>query len=208
MENGVEALKIASAVLIFVLAIAITISAFTTAMQAMRRIFDIQNADEYVTDAEGKYLNMVAFDAFDGGTRTVGLETIISSIYRAEKENYAVLFLEKDGKQLDFKVSIKNEDGTETEEIQISGFDFAADESDNPIKSISENIQKGNSDYIRKCLKSGLYKELADIYSGNQTFIERLGEYYMNDLGGENGIAEVNKIKKRIIVYQIKETND
>ena len=85
MENGVEALKIASAVLIFVLAITITISAFTKATQAINRIFSIQNEDEYVTmvdeNGEEYYLNFVRF--VQGGTREVGIETIIPSSYRA-----------------------------------------------------------------------------------------------------------------------------
>ena len=79
MENGVEALKIAAGMLIFVLAITITISCFTSAIQALNRIFDMQNGDEYVTvkDEEGRdvYLNFVDF-RFDSGTRKVGIETI------------------------------------------------------------------------------------------------------------------------------------
>ena len=43
MENGVEALKMAASMLIFVLAITIAISAFTSATQALKRIFDIKN---------------------------------------------------------------------------------------------------------------------------------------------------------------------
>ena len=55
MENGVEALKMASSMLIFVLAITITISVFTSATQALNRIFTSQEAEQYVTaiDEEG-----------------------------------------------------------------------------------------------------------------------------------------------------------
>ena len=55
MENGVQALKIAASVLIFVIAITIAISAFSSATQALNRIFNMQNEDEYVTsiDKEG-----------------------------------------------------------------------------------------------------------------------------------------------------------
>ena len=81
MENGVQALKIAASVLIFVIAITIAISAFSSATQALNRIFNMQNEDEYVTsiDKDGNeyYLNFVRFS---GGTRKVGIETIIPSI--------------------------------------------------------------------------------------------------------------------------------
>ena len=43
---------------------------------------------------------------------------------------------------------------------------------------------------------NGLYQKLKDM-----TFTEKLGEYYMDDVLGETGTAEVNKTKKRVIVY-------
>lgn len=67
MENGVEALKIAFGMMIFVLAVSITISSFTQATQAMHKIWEMQQADEaYITDAEGNYLNYVDFDIASG----------------------------------------------------------------------------------------------------------------------------------------------
>ena len=62
MENGVQALKLAASILIFVMAITITISVFTSAAQALNRIFNMQNDDEYVTDSNGNFLNFVNFD--------------------------------------------------------------------------------------------------------------------------------------------------
>ena len=96
MENGIEALKIASSMLIFVLAITITISTFTTATQAINNILNMKDADEYVTDANGNYINFVSFN---GGTREVGVETIIPAIYRAYKENYAIYFYHSNGRE-------------------------------------------------------------------------------------------------------------
>ena len=35
-----------------------------------------------------------------------------------------------------------------------------------------------------------------------KTFIEKLGEYYQNDENGTNdAVAEINKTKKRVIIY-------
>lgn len=92
MENGVDALKIAFGMIIFVLAISITISLFTTAIETLNRIWEVRQSEEsYVTDADGNYLNYVNFN---GGTRIVSAETIVPNMYRAYKENFAIYFYE------------------------------------------------------------------------------------------------------------------
>jgi len=182
MENGVEALKMASAVLIFVLAITITISAFTTATQALNRIFSVQDDDEYVKDAHGNYLNMVNF-RLDGGTREVGVETIIPSIYRAYKENYAIYFY--DSANQPFELYKNEKTGESVNYIDLEKEAHASAEA--AINHINELLYAEDD---------GLYQKLK-----NKTFTEKLGEYYMDDVSGETGTAEVNKTKKRVIVY-------
>lgn len=181
MENGVQALKIAASVLIFVIAITIAISAFSSATQALNRIFNMQNEDEYVTsiDKDGNeyYLNFVRFS---GGTRKVGIETIIPSIYRAYKESYSIYFFESDNSPMDLD---------ETDDIVKNYIDLEKE-------TISNN--KMVIEYINKLLyEHGLYERLQQ----KGTFIEKLGEYYTNDLEGETDISEVNKTKKRVIAY-------
>lgn len=192
MENGVEALKIASAVLIFVLAVTITISAFTSASQALNRIFNTYNADEYVTDAEGNFMNFVRFE---GGTREVGIETIIPSIYRAYKENYAIYFYNSANEPLELYTTTQlrydeTSKATITEEIIVNYIDLEK-EKHASVEAAIKNIKNLLDE-------KGLYQTLQ---SGTGTFIEKLGEYYMDDVSGETGTAEVNKIKKRVIVY-------
>ena len=128
MENGVEALKMASGMLIFVLAITITISVFTMATQALNRIFDMQNDDEYVTDADGNFLNFINFEE-GNGTRVVGVETIVPSIYRAYKENYAIYFYKSTGEKFVLRTEEKEkydkESGiTTTEKEEINYIDL------------------------------------------------------------------------------------
>ena len=182
MENGVQALKIAASVLIFVIAITIAISAFTSAIQALNRIFNMRSEDEYVTvtDENGNeyYLNFVRFN---GGTRKVGVETIIPSIYRAYKENYAIYFFDSDNNPIDLD---------ENDDKEINYIDLE--------KEVYSSTEKA-IEYINTLLYDyGLYERLKEDYG---TFTEKLGEYYMNDVEGETEIAEVNKIKKRVIVY-------
>lgn len=185
MENGVEALKIAFGVLVFVLAITITISVFTTATQALNRVFNIRTEEEYVKGPDGNYLNFVKFD---GGTREVGVETIIPSIYRAYKENYAIYFYNKDGNEL---FLYEKENGE-----KVNYFDLEKEihtSAEGAVEKVNKLLYEESSLY-----PNGLYEELK-----GKAFIEKLGEYYMNDVINESEIAEVNKTKKRVIVYQL-----
>ena len=192
MENGVEALKLASGMLIFVLAITITISTFTMASQALNRIFASQDANEYVTvigeDGKEHYLNYIDFQ-LDGGTRDVGVETIIPSIYRAYKENYAVYFYNSDGSEF---VLYEYQKGQDT--IQVNYIDLEKEVHTTPesaIESVNKLLYESSAKH-----PNGLYQKLKD-----KTFTEKLGEYYMDDVLGETETAEVNKTKKRVIVY-------
>ena len=190
MENGVEALKMASSMLIFVLAITITISVFTSATQALNRIFTSQEAEQYVTaiDEEGNeyFLNNVRFD---GGTRIVEIETIIPSIYRAYKENYAIYFYEKNGTGYTEYWINTNDKGEQINYIDLNQENHATVEK--AIESINKLLYETDG---------GLYNKL----KGKQ-FTEMLGEYYMDDVSGAEETAEVNKVKKRLIVYILTE---
>lgn len=185
MENGVEALKLAASILIFVMAVTITISVFTSAVQALNRIFDMQNGDEYVTDANGNFLNFVDFEV-GKGTRKVGIETIVPTMYRAYKENFVIYFFNKDKSKF---VLYVNSDGEEVNYINLEKGLYG--ESSLPVEALGELLYKESSLY-----SNGLYKELQ-----GKTFVEMLGEYYTNDVRGETSIAEVNKSKRRVIAY-------
>ena len=86
MENAAEALKMAAWVLIFVVALSISINAFTQARQSIDIILQIEDAEYYYDDY---YLYV---DENKTKERVVGYETIIPTIYRAYKENYKICF--------------------------------------------------------------------------------------------------------------------
>ena len=86
MENASEALMMAFGVLIFVLALTVAINSFGQAREVSDLV--IYTADE---------TNYYTYEVASGGTsqnRTVGLETIIPTLYKYYKENYTVLFRE------------------------------------------------------------------------------------------------------------------
>ena len=88
MENAAEALKMAAAVLIFVLALSICIASFSQARVASQTLLERTDKDYYTS-----------FMTSDSTERIVGLETIIPTIYKAYYENYKVVF--RDSKNSD-----------------------------------------------------------------------------------------------------------
>lgn len=89
MENAVEALKMAFAVIVFGMALTISITMFTQAKQTSDLILaeeDEATSYEYYTYDEG------ASSQYE--KRVVGLETVIPTLYKYYKENYTVVFKE------------------------------------------------------------------------------------------------------------------
>ncbi len=89
MENAVEALKMAGAVLMFLIALTVSIVSFGQARIASDTLLDMQ-------DRETDYINTDNYYKLTGTERVVGLETIIPTIYRVYHENYRIVF-EGDG---------------------------------------------------------------------------------------------------------------
>lgn len=83
MENAAEALKMAAAVLIFVLALSITINAFGETRVVTQKILEYKDREynySYVDDQGGST------------ERIVYINDIIPTIYKAYRENYKVIF--------------------------------------------------------------------------------------------------------------------
>ncbi len=84
MENATEALKMAANVLIFVLALSISMNAFASVRRTSEIILTYKDREydySYVTEGENE--------------RIVSSETIVPSIYKAYKENYKIVFKSK-----------------------------------------------------------------------------------------------------------------
>ena len=198
MENAVDALKMAGAVLIFVLAISIIILFFGQVRETADTILDYK-------DRETLYIEGNYYYKQTGTERQVGLETVIPSIFRAYLENYKIVF---DG--LDKPIyRIKNKNGELLEKYTLDLETNKNLEYNNVV--LADNEQK--IEFIKKILygsstydfkKMGISFEncesLYDQLKGKKV-IEYLGVYYQND--SEN-VPDVNKTKKRIITYKIK----
>lgn len=88
MENAVDALKIGFAVLVFVMALSLTMYMFTHAKETADLVLHSSDMSAYMEYIEP-----------ENGTenRVVGLETIIPTLYKYYKENYTVIFRNSSG---------------------------------------------------------------------------------------------------------------
>lgn len=210
MENAAEALKMAGAVLLFVLALSVAIVSFGQARETADTILDYRDREVKYIDGE-EYMDYFYYKS-TGTERTVGLETVIPTIYRAYIENYKIVFegLEgpvytlnlSGGKTID-KYTIDLET-TKTGEIEINNVSLANDEQKseflcgilyNDFTKLNGDKPKFEKKYNVSLQNSGLIDRLK-----NKKITEYLGVYYQND---NEDVPDVNKTEKRIITYKI-----
>lgn len=183
MENASDALVMAGQVLIFIIALTICISSFTTLRAEVNRIV---GQDEVVKVAKGTngYVNYIESRS-NGSARVVGAETVISSMYRAIKENYVIYIKLKpeNYNNIDGIVTVTNA----TKDVVINGTNVIT----NGDKIIKVTIGIDTNQYVDKVLREGFYNRIKDF-----NFNEYLGEY-------KNGsqVTIENKQTKRVITY-------
>lgn len=113
MENAVQALKTAAAVLIFVIAITVSFTMFSKAKVTADAVIKIQDKQKYLESAEVDngilYTSSTAIQSQNeqgesningmtiDGYRIVGLEDVISTLYRYSVEKYGVTIVQQDG---------------------------------------------------------------------------------------------------------------
>lgn len=205
MENAADALKMAGAVLLFVLAISVAIVSFGQARETADTILDYK-------DRETVYIDGNLYYQATGTERTVGLETIIPTIYRAYIENYKIVFeglnepiytLKLSGDTKIAKYTIDLETKTTTDGIQINNVALANDEQKSEFLCgilYKDFSKSGSEENFKKKYNVDLpTNSLINRLKGTK-ITEYLGVYYQND--NEN-VPDVNKTEKRIITYKI-----
>lgn len=121
MDNVTDALHMAFGVLIFVLALTITISSFTIVRIAATNIIDNLDKEKQYTYSYGNDDNILDGEIkIEDTNRIVGKETIIPALYRAYIENYSVSFYDKDGNEINlYKVKDENGNFNETNTLDL-----------------------------------------------------------------------------------------
>lgn len=194
MDNAVDALYMAVAVLIFVLALSISINAFGQVQQATTTILGYKDREYDYTYVKN-----------NGTTRRiVSAETIVPSIYKAYKENYKIVFMKNNGEAMEL---YKKSDGN-AEKMPVYSIDLEKDVLGNDEQKerfIRCLLYGGKSDYwsyIDNFKDSGIYLSKNNFYDTikGKTFEEKLGVYYQEEIQGTS-TADANKTEKRVITY-------
>ena len=193
MENVTDALIMAGQVLIFIVALSICISSFSNVRVSIDEAIEQREVIQYAKDNSDIYINFIS-SRDSGATRIVGVETVVSSMYRSIKEDYVlyILFNNVTFNNFKYKLQVSFSDMDEINLIS-DGIKINEDaESLNGIKITLHNDEKANRK-VNKILKGGLY----EIIRGKE-FKEYLGEYQEKT---DEGVSTENKRTKRIITY-------
>ena len=188
MENVADALKIAAAVLIFVLALSISINAFGEARIASRTILEYKDREydyTYVEENKDSNGNIVT-------ERIVGLESIVPTIYKAYKENYKIVFDENISQIRDDGIYKRRDD--RGQQVAVYSIDL-------------QNEVLGNDTQKEQFIMSILYgKRYADFNTVKVNFVDNLG-IYLNDEGIYDKIKDRGTgLKENLGVYYQEET--
>ena len=191
MENAIDALYIGVAVLIFVVALSVSINAFGNARATSQAVLDMKDREYDYTYIQG-----------DSTERIVGCETIVPSIYKAYKEHYKIVFkftssdfyLYKKGDEKINYIDLEQEVLGGNQEDFINALLYGDKCKD--FQTIQDEFKDKNGQNIT-FTKTGLYSY---IKNRNATFKEKLGVYiYEETKGNLENLQEKNK--KRVITY-------
>lgn len=201
MENVADALGMAGAVFIFVLALSITILSFGQAREAADTILDYR-------DRETTYIDGSYYYETSGTERSINLETIIPSIFRAYLENYKIVFegldepiyyIKHDGDSIPkYTLDLETNQNTQYKNVVLANDDQKAEFL---CGILYNDFRTNKEDFERKFNitlpnSTTLYEQLAS----TSEIREYLGIYYQND---SPDMPDVNKVEKRIITYKI-----
>lgn len=195
MENVTEALQMAFGVLVFVVALSISINAFGEARQTSQIILDARDREYDYSWVENN----------NGSTERIVLaETIIPSIYKAYKENYKIVFKDKRGNGIE----LYQKDGKSVYSIDLEKDVIGNDEQKEKFIRTwlytdeygddKEELEKSGITFSEE--QKNFYNKIINKYQDG--FKEYLGVYYQEELEGETNTPNTNKTKKRVITYQ------
>lgn len=212
MENVTDALKIAAAVLIFVLALSISINAFSEARITAKTILDYKDREydyTYVEENKDANGNIIT-------QRIVGMESIVPSIYKAYKENYKIVFenvsgledgvYERNDEKV-YSIDLQNEVlGTNTQKEQFIMAILYGDMYEE-YGTVKQRFKKNMGITL---YSEGIYDKIKNRRQGLK---ENLGVYYQEETRTENDdgsleasdsnadVPDANKTTKRVITY-------
>ena len=185
MENASEAIVMAGSVLVFIIALTVCMSSFSTAREGVERVVSETELVEYAKDSNG-YINFIESEK-NSAIRIVGAETVVSSMYRAVKEDFVMYIKLKDYSELPDSSKLIISKANETIKNENGDINIKKNEDNVIIVTIEKNRR------INSILENKFYDKIK-----GKEFFEYLGEYQENP---SDAVSVENKMTKRIITY-------
>ena len=231
MENAVDALKIAFALFVFIMALSITIFMFNMAKETGDIVLASSDVTAFMEYKEKDSIGTIV----KNGDRIVGLETIIPTLYKYYKERYTVVFMNANGTPLTiyksktkpdlWSTNYKNKYYDEIDKLYVCAFDIEEETRRHEpwvgsASSCKENLDKflsgetfidpsggDNYDYGSSAMHDWDNKGFIEKFKDTK-FRESLGEYIVNEIdeatsGDTSATANVEPKTKRVIIYTI-----
>jgi len=195
MENAVEALKMAFAVLVLVMALSLSIMTFSQARQTADYVLESADPTAYYN-----------YNAVGQENRIVGLETVIPTLYKYAVENYTIVFKKANSDQFDTTTGKLNVPYDSIPQLKIY--------------TTKTNQNNWSDDYKNSTLNDGKYISVFDLNEeqqrGEQWTISReaIKENLQNIINGNgdySGNPLTNKNNKYIELIgrqQVKESGN
>ena len=194
MENAVEALKMAGFMILFIIALSITMITLTqakTTADSLVKNQDRQQSYQYIE---------VTGDLSKSLSRTVSLADIIPTLYRYAQEDYAVQFYTSSGSPLYVYESGQIKNG-----VHVKKNDLDLD-TEHWLENGETRYEewRGNTTKIKQHVDDVVEFLLANYKNSN--FEEKLGttEDYEESQDTNELVPDINKQYKRIITYTLK----
>lgn len=212
MENAIKALEYAFAVLLFVIAITVSVNLLNQSKATSDLIFTSLDASTFYDDVE------LTDAEKNANGRIVGVETIIPTLYRNFKENYVIEFYTENKKELILRLDLSEENqrreiwtgnpntdvkkrldilingGTRTTIPGVGTFDGVIN---NQGYNISDDYALKNSSARSDIINNGLYK-----YCERKQFVEEYAHLLSEkENANERIIQRIEKIVIRYVEY-------
>ena len=194
MENAVEALKMAGFMILFIIALSITMITLTqakTTADSLVKNQDRQQSYQYIE---------VTGDLSKSLSRTVTLADIIPTLYRYAQEDYAVQFYTSSGSPLYVYESGQIKNG-----VHVKKNDLDLD-TEHWLENGETRYEewRGNTTKIKQHVDDVVEFLLANYKNSN--FEEKLGttEDYEESQDTNELVPDINKQYKRILTYTLK----
>lgn len=193
MENASDALIMAGQMLIFIIALTVCISSFTTVRAEVNRIVGENEEIRMAKDGD-TYINYIESKSKkSSSTRVIGSDALIASMYRAIKEDYVIY--------IKFNSDIRDQIDTSHIKTMVASVDSVVKNKEPIIKAgdklIKITIGSDTNQNINEVLKSTEGGKLFELIK-DKNFNEYLGEYQK---ASAQGVTSENKEVYRIITY-------